>query len=66
MAKRDLSASRCKLGLEEHCGSYINCQGCGWWPDEIERRKKLPLVPDKDGILRKVIRRGGSNGDESE
>lgn len=43
------------LGLKE-------CEKCGHWKTEMERRMGLRLVPGPNGLRRLVIRRGGENG----
>lgn len=32
------------------------CSTCGFDRKEAERRKALPLVPDRNGILRKIVK----------
>ena len=36
-------------------GNKLICRHCGFEKTEVERRKALPLVKDKDGLKRKHV-----------
>ena len=62
MEKEESAVMRCVLRLEDYCGRYSQCRQCGWWPEEIERRKDLPLVKGENGLFHKVVRKEGNDG----
>lgn len=43
--------------MEAGCSKPKNCSRCGFNRKEAARRKRLPLMPGEDGLLRKVIPR---------
>lgn len=48
---------KCIMDKQGCTSSIRNCATCGFDVDEAERRKKLPLETDENGIRKKVIRR---------
>lgn len=49
---------KCSLqGCEYNDCVTEKCERCGFFSEEAERRRELPLVEDGDGLRRKIIRR---------
>lgn len=52
----------CVMGGCANCLGLAECQKCGHWKTEMERRMGLRLVPGPNGLRRLVIRRDGHGG----
>lgn len=62
MVEGDLKRVCLQFGCASHSYFREDCKTCGFFKEEAQRRKELPLIEDEDGIRRKIIRRK-NNGD---
>lgn len=46
----------CTLGKHNTCGEFSACPRCGWWKDEIRRRKRMKLYLCADGKYRMILK----------
>lgn len=55
---------KCSLqGCEYNDSVTAKCKHCGFFSEEAERRKTLPLIEDGDGLRRKIARRKANEND---
>ena len=57
MASEPYVSKICSQNRREDMCVHGPCSECGWSYEEIERRKKLPLVPLRNGLMGKKVGR---------
>lgn len=62
MVEHDLKRECLQFGCASHSCFKEDCKTCGFYREEAQRRKELPLIEDEDGIRRKIIRRKKNDG----
>lgn len=55
MAYEQYESTVCSLNINDGMCARGPCRDCGWSYEEIARRKRLPLVPLRNGLMGKKV-----------